>query len=116
MSVTFVKNIKHMDKLITDDIYQKLKAFDKGLTESKFSIRYLRTSRSYLSNRRNKRRDVSNDVLLKLHAELSRHGSRWQVATDRETDERRRERWQQRATLHHTLASDVMRRLIGRGR
>ena len=67
-------------KLITDEIFAQLKTVDKKLTENEFTTKYLKTSRSYLCNRRNKGRDVSNDVLLNLYGELEGIGSVWRTA------------------------------------
>ena len=57
--------------MITDEIFAQLKTVDRKLTENKFTTKYLKTSRSYLCNRRNKGTDVSNDVLLNLYGELA---------------------------------------------
>ena len=100
--------------MITDDIFTTLKTVDRNLTENEFTTKYLRTSRSYLCNRRNKKRDVSNDVLLNLYSELNGAGTIWQEAAATEQNERRRSRWQQMADVHLGLADEVVRRLIER--
>ena len=56
--------------MITNQIFEQLKTVDTHLTENEFTTKYLKTSRSYLCNRRNKHRDVSNDVLLNLYSLL----------------------------------------------
>ncbi|WP_370552011.1 DUF6626 family protein [Haliea sp. E1-2-M8] len=100
--------------MITDDIFTTLKAVDRNLTENEFTTKYLRTSRSYLCNRRNRKRDVSNDVLLNLYSELNGAGTIWQHAASNELDERRRTRWQQMADVHLSLANEVVTKLLER--
>lgn len=103
-------------KLITDEIFAQLKTVDRKLTENEFTTKYLKTSRSYLCNRRNKGRDVSNDVLLNLYGELEGIGSVWRSAAATEPNQRLQSRWQQMAEFHLTLAGDVADKLLERAR
>ncbi|WP_370551964.1 DUF6626 family protein [Haliea sp. E1-2-M8] len=100
--------------MITDDIFEELRKVHTSLTENEFTTRYLKASRSYLCNRRNQKRDVSNNVLLNLYAELKGQGSVWHKAVAGEQDERRRMRWQQMAELHTELAQRVANRVLER--
>lgn len=102
--------------MITDDIFYQLKSLDCDLTENEFTTRYLKTSRSYLCNRRNKRKDVSNDVLLNLYGELSGLGSTWQAMAADEQHERARFRWQRMADVHSELANEVIGKIVERAR
>lgn len=102
--------------MITDEIFEQLKTVDKDLTENEFTTKYLRTSRSYLCNRRCKRRDVSNDVLLNLYAELAGTGEVWRSAAATERDEFRRMRWQHMAEFHTQLAQQVASKLLERAK
>lgn len=102
--------------MITDDIFEELKKINTGLTENEFSKRYLKASRSYLCNRRNQKRDVSNDVLLNLYSELTGIGAGWGQIAESESDDRRRSRWQQKAQVHTELAQEVVNRLLDRAR
>lgn len=111
-----MKIIAEDSKLITDEIFVQLKSVDRSLTENKFNTRYLRTSRSYLSNRRNKNRDVSNDVLLNLYAELSGVSALWHLAAANEANKARKDRWEQMADFHSGLADQVVRKLLERAR
>ena len=103
-------------KLITDEIFVQLKTVDRKLTENEFTTKYLKTSRSYLCNRRNKGRDVSNDVLLNLYGELAGIGSVWRSAAATESNQRLQSRWQQMAEFHMALAGDVVHRLLERAK
>ena len=103
-------------KLITDEIFAQLKTVDRKLTENEFTTKYLKTSRSYLCNRRNKGRDVSNDVLLNLYGELEGIGSVWRSAAATESNQRLQSRWQQMAEFHLALAGDVADKLLERAR
>lgn len=103
-------------KLITDEIFAQLKTVDKKLTENEFTTQYLKTSRSYLCNRRNKGRDVSNDVMLNLYGELAGIGNVWRSAAATESNHRLQVRWQQMAQFHLLLAGDVLNRLLKRAR
>ena len=103
-------------KLITDEIFAQLKTVDRKLTENEFTTKYLKTSRSYLCNRRNKGRDVSNDVLLNLYGELAGIGSVWRSAAATESNQRLQGRWQQMAEFHLALAGDVVNRLLERAK
>jgi hypothetical protein len=102
--------------MITDEIFHQLKSLDRDLTENQFATRYLKTSRSYLCNRRNKRRDVSNDVLLNLYTELSGLGVVWQTMAAEERNDRARSRWQRMADLHAGLADEVVNKLLERAK
>jgi hypothetical protein len=102
--------------LITDEIFTQLKTVDRNLTENEFTSKYLKTSRSYLCNRRNKQRDVSNDVLLNLYSELSGVGYVWQQTAATEVDQGRRNRWQKMAEFHTALADEVVNKLLDRAR
>ena len=103
-------------KLITDEIFAQLKTVDRKLTENEFTTKYLKTSRSYLCNRRNKGRDVSNDVLLNLYGELEGIGSVWRSAAATESNQRLQSRWQKMAEFHLALAGDVADKLLERAR
>ena len=111
-----MKNTTRSSKLITDEIFVQMKSVNRSLTENEFNTRYLRSSRSYLSNRRNKKRDVSNDVLLNLYAELSGVGALWYLAAANEADKTRKDRWKQMAEFHSDLADQVVRKLLERAR
>ena len=102
--------------MITDEVFAQLKTVDRDLTENEFTTRYLKTSRSYLCNRRNKHRDVSNDVLLNLYGELAGLGYVWRGAAETEQDCRQRNRWQHMANFHLSLAGEVVERLLERAR
>ena len=103
-------------KLITDEIFAQLKTVDRKLTENEFTTKYLKTSRSYLCNRRNKGRDVSNDVLLNLYGELEGIGSVWRSAAATESNQRLQSRWEQMAEFHLALAGNVAEKLLERAR
>lgn len=103
-------------KLITDEIFAQLKTVDRKLTENEFTTKYLKTSRSYLCNRRNKGTDVSNDVLLNLYGELAGIGSVWRSAAATEPNQRLQSRWQHIAEFHLALAGDVVHRLLERAK
>ena len=102
--------------VITDEIYEQLKTVYRQLTENEFTTKYLKTSRSYLCNRRNKQRDVSNDVLLNLYSELHGIGSTWYNAAQREVDTKRQTRWQQMGEFHLSLANQVIDSLLARAK
>ena len=102
--------------MITDEIFQNLRTLDQNLTENQFTTRYLKTSRSYLCNRRNRQRDVSNDVLLSLYAELSGIGSTWQQMADTEDNDRTRDRWKQNAQAYTHMAEQVLHQIADRSR
>lgn len=102
--------------MITDEIFAQLKTVDRKLTENEFTTQYLKTSRSYLCNRRNKGRDVSNDVMLNLYGELTGIGNVWRSAAATESNYRLQVRWQQMAQFHLLLAGDVLNRLLERAR
>ena len=102
--------------MITDEIFAQLKTVDRKLTENEFTTKYLKTSRSYLCNKRNKGRDVSNDVLLNLYGELEGIGSVWGSAAATESNQRLQSRWEQMAEFHLALAGDVADKLLERAR
>ena len=102
--------------MITDEIFAQLKTVDRKLTENEFTTKYLKTSRSYLCNRRNKGRDVSNDVLLNLYGELAGIGSVWRSAAATESNQRLKSRWQQMAEFYFHLAELVNDKLLRRAR
>jgi hypothetical protein len=101
-------------KLITDEIFAQLKTVDRKLTENEFTTKYLKTSRSYLCNRRNKGRDVSNDVLLNLYGELEDIGGVWRTAAATESNQGLQSRWQHMAEFHLGLAGEVVTKLLER--
>ena len=101
-------------KLITDEIFAQLKTVDRNLTENEFTTKYLKTSRSYLCNRRNKHRDVSNDVLLNLYGELEDIGGVWRTAAATESNQGLQSRWQHMAEFHLGLAGEVVTKLLER--
>lgn len=102
--------------MITDDVFALLKTVDRNLTENEFTTKYLRTSRSYLCNRRNKGKDVSNDVLLNLYSELANKELIWRRAASQETDSTRKRRWHQMAELHSALVERVVHSVLERAR
>ena len=69
--------------MITDKVFNQLKAIQTNLTENEFAKSYLGTSRSYLCNRRNKNKDVSNDVALNLYCVLIKKANQWKVSASR---------------------------------
>jgi len=105
-------NGKTRIRLSTDDIYQALREYDNNLSENQFTTNYLKTSRSYLCNRRNRHRDVSAEVLLNLYAELSGIGSTWQTMATRESNKNTQLRWQQKAQVYTELAHQVVDKLL----
>ena len=102
--------------MITDEIFAQQKTVERKLTENEFTTKYLKTSLSYLGNRGNKGRDVSNDVLLNLYGELAGIGSVWRSAAATESNQRLQSRWQQMAEFHMALAGDVVHRLLERAK
>ena len=102
--------------MITDEIFAQLKTVDRKLTENEFTTKYLKTSRSYLCNRRNKGRDVSNDVLLNLYGELEGLGGVWRTAAATESNRGLQSRWQHMVEFHSALANNVLRSLLERAR
>lgn len=109
-----IKTTRREFKLITDDIFTQLKTVDRNLTENAFTTKYLKTSRSYLCNRRNKGRDVSNDVLLNLYGELAGIGHVWRDAAATSSNHRQQRRWQQLSEFHLGLAGEVATKLLDR--
>ena len=108
--------IRDDKRLSTDDIYQALRQHEQNLSENEFTTKYLKTSRSYLCNRRNKRRDVSSDVLLNLYSELYGIGSTWERMATSERNSKTRERWQHKAAAYAHLADQVIAKLLERAR
>lgn len=102
--------------MITDEIFHQLRTLDQNLTENEFTTKYLKTSRSYLCNRRNRQRDVSNDVLLRLYGELSGMGSIWQQMAEAEQNHRTRDRWHKNAVTYTHMAEQVLSRMLDRAR
>ena len=100
--------------MITDEIFAQLKTVDRKLTENEFTTKYLRTSRSYLCNKRSKGRDVSNDVLLNLYGELAGLGYIWRSAASTEGNQRLQSSWQHMADFHLLLAGEVATKLLER--
>lgn len=109
-------NTTHQPRLSTDDIYHALRQYEHDLSENEFTTKYLKTSRSYLCNRRNKQRDVSADVLLNLYSELSGIGATWQNMAVTDSNARTRDRWQHKAQLYTNLADQVIVKLLERAR
>ena len=102
--------------MITNEIFEQLKTVDRHLTENEFTTKYLKTSRSYLCNRRNKQRDVSNDVLLNLYSELHGIADSWKHVAENETDANRRTRWTELGEFHFCLANKVINSLLERAK
>ena len=98
--------------MITDEVFNQLKANHKNLTENEFAKSYLGTSRSYLCNRRNKNKDVSNDVALNLYCALIKKSNQWKVSGSRESVIHYRLRWDQLSDHYLSLAGDVAERTI----
>ena len=102
--------------MITNEIFEQLKTVDKHLTENEFTTKYLKTSRSYLCNRRNMQRDVSNDVLLNLYTELHGIGSTWDQVSLSEVDLNRKLKWKKMGEFHFGLADKVVDSLLNRAK
>lgn len=102
--------------MITNEIFEQLKTVDRHLTENEFTTKYLKTSRSYLCNRRNKQRDVSNDVLLNLYSELHGIADGWEQVAKTEVDDKRRVRWEEMGSFHFSLAKKVVDSLLERAK
>lgn len=102
--------------MITNEIFEQLKTVDRQLTENDFTTKYLKTSRSYLCNRRNKQRDVSNDVLLNLYSELHGIADAWEQAATSEIDNKRKLRWREMGAFHFGLANKVVDSLLDRAK
>lgn len=102
--------------MITNQIFEQLKTVDRHLTENEFTTKYLKTSRSYLCNRRNKRRDVSNDVLLNLYSELHGIANSWEQVAKTEVDIKRKIRWKEMGEFHFCLAKKVVDSLLERAK
>ena len=103
-------------RLSTDEFFQAIRQHEKNLTENEFTTKYLKTSRSYLCNRRNKHRDVSSDVLLNLYSELSGIGSTWESMATTENNPSTRQRWQRNAETYTQLANQVIGKILDRAR
>ena len=93
--------------MITDEVFNQLKANHKNLTENEFTKSYLGTSRSYLCNRRNKNKDVSNDVALNLYCALINKANQWKVSASRESVIQYRLRWDQLSDHYLLLAGEL---------
>ena len=102
--------------MITNEIFEQLKTIDRQLTENEFTTKYLKTSRSYLCNRRNKKSDVSNDVLLNLYSELYGIANAWEQAATSEIDNKRKLRWRAMGAFHFGLANKVVDSLLDRAK
>lgn len=100
--------------MITDEVFNQLKAIHKNLTENEFAKSYFCTSRSYLCNRRNKSKDVSNDVALNLYCALIKKSNQWKVSASREPVIQYRLRWDQLSDHYLSLASDVAEIILKR--
>ena len=102
--------------MITNEIFEQLKTVDRNLTENEFTTKYLKTSRSYLCNRRNKQRDVSNDVLLNLYSELDGMAHIWEQAAMSEVDTKRSLKWKAMSEFHLKLADKVVDSILERAK
>ena len=102
--------------MITNEIFEQLKTVDRNLTENEFTTKYLKTSRSYLCNRRNKQRDVSNDVLLNLYSELDGIAHIWDQAATSEPDSKKRLKWKEMGEFHFKLADKVVDSILERAK
>jgi hypothetical protein len=100
--------------VITDKVFNQLKANHKNLIENEFAKSYLGTSRSYLCNRRNKNKDVSNDVALNLYCVLIKKANQWKVSASRESVIQYRLRWDQLSDHYLSLAGDVAEIILKR--
>tara|TARA_Y100000385_G_scaffold269927_1_gene308476 strand:+ start:420 stop:734 length:315 start_codon:yes stop_codon:yes gene_type:complete len=100
--------------VITDEVFNQLKANHKNLTENEFTKSYLGTSRSYLCNRRNKNKDVSNDVALNLYCVLIKKANQWKVSASRESVIQYRLRWDQLSDHYLLLAGELAEIILKR--
>lgn len=100
--------------MITDKVFNQLKANHKNLTENEFAKSYLGTSRSYLCNRRNKNKDVSNDVALNLYCVLIQKANQWKVSASRESVIQYRLRWDQLSDHYLSLAGELAEIILKR--
>tara|TARA_B110000908_G_C10256797_1_gene456139 strand:+ start:312 stop:626 length:315 start_codon:yes stop_codon:yes gene_type:complete len=100
--------------VITDKVFNQLKANHKNLTENEFAKSYLGTSRSYLCNRRNKNKDVSNDVALNLYCVLIKKANQWKVSASRESVIQCRLRWDQLRDHYLSLAGELAEIILKR--
>jgi len=100
--------------VITDKVFNQLKAIQNNLTENEFAKSYLGTSRSYLCNRRNKNKDVSNDVALNLYCVLIKKANQWKVSASRESVIQYRLRWDQLSDHYLSLAGEVAEIILKR--
>lgn len=100
--------------MITDEVFNQLKANHKNLTENEFTKSYLGTSRSYLCNRRNKNKDVSNDVALNLYCVLIKKANQWKVSASRESVIQYRLRWDQLSDHYLLLAGELAEIILKR--
>tara|TARA_B110000027_G_scaffold7624_1_gene6846 strand:- start:59 stop:373 length:315 start_codon:yes stop_codon:yes gene_type:complete len=100
--------------VITDKVFNQLKAIQTNLTENEFAKSYLGTSRSYLCNRRNKNKDVSNDVALNLYCVLIKKANQWKVSASRESVIQYRLRWDQLSDHYLSLAGELAEIILKR--
>lgn len=100
--------------MITDKVFNQLKAIQNNLTENEFAKSYLGTSRSYLCNRRNKNKDVSNDVALNLYCVLIKKANQWKVSASRESVIQYRLRWDQLSDHYLSLAGELAEIILKR--
>jgi len=100
--------------VITDKVFNQLKAIQNNLTENEFAKSYLGTSRSYLCNRRNKNKDVSNDVALNLYCVLIKKANQWKVSASRESVIQYRLRWDQLSDHYLSLAGELAEIILKR--
>ena len=100
--------------MITDEVFNQLKANHKNLTENEFAKSYLGTSRSYLCNRRNKNKEVSNDVALNLYCVLIKKANQWKVSAGRESVIQYRLRWDQLSDHYLSLAGELAEIILKR--
>jgi hypothetical protein len=102
--------------MITDEIFTQLRIIHKDLTENEFAKTYLGTSRSYLCNRRNNGKDVSNDVALTLYATLTSKARQWRASAKLESDIRYHKRWGQLSELYFSLADRLSEMILTRAK
>ncbi|CAI8307897.1 MAG: Uncharacterised protein [Porticoccaceae bacterium UBA1117] len=100
--------------MITDKVFNQLKAIQTNLTENEFAKSYLCTSRSYLCNRRNNNKDVSNDVALNLYCVLIKKANQWKVSASRESVIQYRLRWDQLSDHYLSLAGELAEIILKR--
>ncbi len=101
--------------MITDDIFNELRTIERTLTENQFTTKYLRTSRSYLSNRRNVKRDVSDSVLIRLCIELANAASKWEQASVYALQQEQTHKCTELSEFYKSLSEKAINKLFGRG-